>query len=348
MSRTGAEMRASESESKTIQDRLTAIERHLGQLCDTFASYTRKTARLRDKGDQLCREIAEYAEYEKWNPSLRKGMTHFAESLSAVQDYREAQVNRLEKKVVTQLSGYGLLCKQTKNDLKGAFNAQSKESAQKKKVEQMKLKTPQNRQQIVSFSFQLAMHRLLFGWGWMGVTAETNLQKASVEASRSQHALEQQVSSFEGKKISDMRKVLREFVNIELVFHAKALELYTHGFQTLNVIDPDGDLEEFKKQMQPASSVRKDMARRASQQSLDSRNSNNSSGQPASRPQPQPPRGGGGGGGGGAAPPVSNGVRRETMEDDSDDYYDDDDDDDYDEDYTEAESTARSTQSRRR
>ena len=43
-------------------------------------------------GDELCREIANYAEREKWNPTLRDGMTHFAESLSAVQDYREAQV----------------------------------------------------------------------------------------------------------------------------------------------------------------------------------------------------------------------------------------------------------------
>ena len=43
-------------------------------------------------GDLLCRGIAEYAEYEKWNPTLREGMTHFAEILSAVQDYREAQV----------------------------------------------------------------------------------------------------------------------------------------------------------------------------------------------------------------------------------------------------------------
>lgn len=44
---------SSESESKTIQDRITAIERHLGQLCDTFGSYTRKTARLRDKGNVI-------------------------------------------------------------------------------------------------------------------------------------------------------------------------------------------------------------------------------------------------------------------------------------------------------
>ena len=73
--------------------------------------------------------------------------------------------------------------------------------------------------------------------------AETELQKASIEASRSQHALEQQVDSFESKKIRDMKNILRDFVNIELVFHAKALELYTQCFQALDVVDPEKDLQ---------------------------------------------------------------------------------------------------------
>ena len=73
--------------------------------------------------------------------------------------------------------------------------------------------------------------------------AEAELQKASIEASRSQHALEQQVDSFESKKIRDMKNILREFINIELIFHAKALELYTQCFQTLETVDPDKDLQ---------------------------------------------------------------------------------------------------------
>lgn len=73
--------------------------------------------------------------------------------------------------------------------------------------------------------------------------AEGELQRASIEASRVSHALEQQVDSFEAKKIRDVKKVLREFVQIELVFHAKALELYTQCFQSINIVDPDADLE---------------------------------------------------------------------------------------------------------
>ncbi|BFZ19698.1 hypothetical protein BsWGS_22737 [Bradybaena similaris] len=53
MSRSGAEIRRSETQSKVIQDRVTKIEQHLGQLCDIASSYTRKTARLRDKGEDF-------------------------------------------------------------------------------------------------------------------------------------------------------------------------------------------------------------------------------------------------------------------------------------------------------
>lgn len=48
---------------------------------------------------------------------------------------------------------------------------------------------------------------------------------------------------FYQKKMSKFQKILREFVTIEMHFHAKALELYTQCFQTLDQIDPEADLE---------------------------------------------------------------------------------------------------------
>ena len=41
----------------------------------------------------MAKQLMDYSEYEKWNPSLSSGMAKFAESLSAIQDYREAQVS---------------------------------------------------------------------------------------------------------------------------------------------------------------------------------------------------------------------------------------------------------------
>ncbi|ESO85072.1 hypothetical protein LOTGIDRAFT_221535, partial [Lottia gigantea] len=237
MSRTGSEIRKSEAQSKMIQDRITAIERHLGTLCDTLSSYTRKTARLRDKGDLLAKEIVNYAEYEKINPTLKKGLTSFAEHLSAVQDYRQAEVQRLEAKSVTPLSNYGLLCKQTKNELKSAFAAHDREHSQRKKLDKIQQKHPSDQQQISQ--------------------AQTELQKASVDATRTERALEQQMESFESKKLQDIKKVLTDFVNIEMIFHAKALEVYTQCFQSLSVIEPEYDLEEFLTQIHPNNDSRR-------------------------------------------------------------------------------------------
>ncbi|XP_046368669.2 CBY1-interacting BAR domain-containing protein 1-like [Haliotis cracherodii] len=253
MSRSGAEIRASEMQSKLIQDRITATEKHLGQLCDTLSSYTRKSAHVRDKGDQMAKDLVNYAEYETMSLTLKKGFTHFAENLSTIQDYREAQVSRLESKVVAPLSNYGLMCKQTKNELKAAFSARDKEQQQRRKLDKVKQKNPGDRRQITQ--------------------AETNLQKASVDASRSSKALEQQMDTFETKKVQDLKKMLSEFVNIEMMFHAKALEMYTKCFQTLAIIDPEEDLEEFRKQTRPSSgssTSRYSLARSASDASLNS------------------------------------------------------------------------------
>lgn len=72
---------------------------------------------------------------------------------------------------------------------------------------------------------------------------ESDLQRASLEASRCSHTLEQHVDKFEKNKIESMKKLLKEFVQIELSFHAKALELYTKCFKTLEVVDPESDME---------------------------------------------------------------------------------------------------------
>jgi len=39
------------------------------------------------------------------------------------------------------------------------------------------------------------------------------------------------------------QKVLADFVNIEMLFHAKALEVYTQCFQNISGIDIDEDIE---------------------------------------------------------------------------------------------------------
>ncbi|XP_076339377.1 RAS oncogene family member RabX6 isoform X2 [Tachypleus tridentatus] len=58
--------------------------------------------------------------------------------------------------------------------------------------------------------------------------------------------LEEQVIDFEQRKISDMKIMFTEFVNIELIFHAKALKILMRAYGFLQEIDEKQDLEEFR------------------------------------------------------------------------------------------------------
>lgn len=69
---------------------VTHAETYLGQFCSLLASYTRKTAKLRDKADLLVKQLFDFSNTE--DPELRTGLKNLAEDLAMVQDYRQAQV----------------------------------------------------------------------------------------------------------------------------------------------------------------------------------------------------------------------------------------------------------------
>lgn len=73
--------------------------------------------------------------------------------------------------------------------------------------------------------------------------AESELMKASVEVSRVVKGLEEQIDSFERRKLHDLKSVFLDFVTIELSFHTKALELLTKAYQDVAAIDEAKDLE---------------------------------------------------------------------------------------------------------
>ena len=79
-----------DNQTKQIQENLSNVEKHFGDMCQLFAAYVRKTARLRDKADLLVRAINVYADTE--TPNLKRGMKHFADQLAKIEDYRQAEV----------------------------------------------------------------------------------------------------------------------------------------------------------------------------------------------------------------------------------------------------------------
>ncbi|XP_038838914.1 protein FAM92A isoform X2 [Salvelinus namaycush] len=221
MSRT-PDARARDSQTRQIQENITNTEKHFGEMCQLFAAYVRKTARLRDKADLLVREISIYAETE--TPNLQRGMKQFADNLAKVQDYRQAEVERLEAKVVEPLKSYGSVVKLKREDLKTSQSARNRESKQMQQLERMRQRNPSDRQ-IIS-------------------QAESDLQRATMDATRTTRQLEETIDAFEKQKIQDIKKIFGEFLTVEMSFHAKALEAYTTAYQSIHNVDEEEDLEQ--------------------------------------------------------------------------------------------------------
>ncbi|XP_069847159.1 CBY1-interacting BAR domain-containing protein 1 isoform X4 [Dipodomys merriami] len=214
-----------DAQTRQLQDAVTNVEKHFGELCQIFAAYVRKTARLRDKADLLVNEINVYASTE--TPNLKQGLKNFADEFAKLQDYRQAEVERLEAKVVEPLKAYGTIVKMKREDLKATLTARNREAKQLTQLERTRQRNPSDRH------------------------AETELQRATMDATRTTRHLEETIDNFEKQKIKDIKNIFSEFITIEMLFHGKALEVYTAAYQNIQKIDEDEDLEVFRNSLYP-------------------------------------------------------------------------------------------------
>ncbi|XP_055504852.1 CBY1-interacting BAR domain-containing protein 2-like [Leucoraja erinacea] len=218
-----------DAQVKIMEGTVANAEKYLGQFCMLLSSYTRKTARLRDKVDLLIRHIMDFANTE--NPEMRSCLKDFGEELSKVQDYRQAQVERLDVKVIGPLKAYGPLTKSKRTDIKKFNSVRKREMRELEVLQKVKQRNPSDRQGISLSAL---------------VEAEANVQKASVDVNHTTHQLEEIIFKFQKEKLKDLKDIFLNFVTIEMTFHAKALEVYTNAFQCLHDFDEGKDLEAFK------------------------------------------------------------------------------------------------------
>ncbi|CAK8689500.1 unnamed protein product [Clavelina lepadiformis] len=231
------EARAREAQSKFMEESVQKVQKYFGLMCNEMGGICRKTGRLRDKYDALAKTCLDYANVE--TGPLNKSLTKFAEHISAIQDYRQAELERLERKVVDPLSTYGSECKHTQDDLNKSFKARNRELKQQQRVENVHHKSPSDRHAIT--------------------LAEAELQKRTLDVARTTRTLEETVDRFEVKKIQDLKNILSEFVKIEMLFHAKALEVYTTAYSEFINLDEEEHIEMFRNTLRPQSSMQKRM-----------------------------------------------------------------------------------------
>ncbi|XP_012395795.1 protein FAM92B isoform X1 [Sarcophilus harrisii] len=213
-----------DSQVRVMENTVNNAEKYFGQFCVLLAAYTRKTARLRDMADLLVKQLLDFANTE--NPEMRTTLKNFAEELAKIQDYRQAKVERFELKVINPLRLYETQIKQTRAEIKKFNKARNNEIKQLEKLERLRQKSPSDRHTISQ--------------------AETNVQKAAVDMNRTTHQLEETIDIFQKQKLKDIQKIFSDFVTIEMVFHAKAVEVYSKAFEILENYDLERDLEDFR------------------------------------------------------------------------------------------------------
>lgn len=115
-----------------------------------FAQYSRKVARVRDKGDEIAKVALNYAEAETINRSLAVGMGNFADSVTTLSDYGDIRTQLIDNKVVNELSRYESICKHVKEEVKDIYSAREREINRKRQLDRLRERNPRSRQQIVN------------------------------------------------------------------------------------------------------------------------------------------------------------------------------------------------------
>lgn len=242
-----SETKARDHESKVITERINCTERNFGILLKDFTAYTTGLLSLQEKGMKISKSVDIYSDEEY--PSMKTSLAGVSENIAAIQDFLGAQADFVQAKVLPPLSLNATNCKHARDYVKELNAARDKELLKRKSLDKLKTKEPKNKGKISQ--------------------VEQDLQKLTADANRARQTLEEQMVEFERKKMEDIKTVFSNFFHGQMLFHAKALELYTTAFQNLVSMDEEQDIEAFQNDLHPAvMSSRLDVVKNGSQNSL--------------------------------------------------------------------------------
>ncbi|XP_055341153.1 uncharacterized protein LOC129590140 [Paramacrobiotus metropolitanus] len=220
-----------EYQARLILDRVETTQFNFGNLCRIYASYSRRIGEIRDGGDELSRAFSQFTEVQSCCcPQTKKAITEFAHALATVQDYEQARISRIEAKVISGFAKYGFLCHTIKDEVQKGLHIREREQRQTEQYLRLQsdisLSEPRRQQKLESANM------------------------AANDSKRAQELLQRRSDKFEQQKLEDMRRVLLNFCEIEIAYHARVIELYSHAYNELLDVDIDMDLDTFRMELQ--------------------------------------------------------------------------------------------------
>ncbi|XP_074616962.1 CBY1-interacting BAR domain-containing protein 1-like [Acropora palmata] len=225
-----SETKARDHELKVISERISCAERHFSILLKDFTAFSSGLISMQDKGMRISKSVDVYSDQEY--PSLKASLAGVSENIAATQDLLGAQADYIQEKVLPPLALNSRNCKHARDYVKELNAAREKQSLKQKALDKLKTKEKNS-----------------------GKIVEQDLQKLAADARRARQTLEYQMVEFERKKIQDIKTVFSCFFHGQMLFHAKALELYTAAFQNVFSMDEEQDIEAFQNDLHSTQSA---------------------------------------------------------------------------------------------
>lgn len=169
----------------------------------------------------MAKVLQNYSESEKFNKSLSNGVQSVSKAMSFIADFHEMEVQRMEIKVVAELSQYEIICRNSREDFKNSVVNRDKEVNRKKQLDLIKQRNLRDRM----------------------TNADSEMMKSKLELNKCNKEVEEIVESFEKRKLQDLKTVLMDFIQIEMKQHSRALEVLTATYQDLADIDDHKDFK---------------------------------------------------------------------------------------------------------
>ncbi|CAI2732323.1 unnamed protein product [Schistosoma spindalis] len=230
-----SEIKECENQSKFVNQRVHEIETFFGNLCAELVSYTRRTSKLRNNGDEIARILLDYSNKEQINRTTSDALRKVSEYFVTLEDYRNTEIDRIVGKVVNPLAAYGEEIKHIKNSLKAESAARRREIINMRKLERSST-VQSSREKQPKATVILPS----------GKPAEIQLHNAMIDATRSANNLERCVLDFEGRRLKGLKRIITDFIQIEMLWHAKALETLTSAYNAIQLLHEEADLIEFR------------------------------------------------------------------------------------------------------
>jgi hypothetical protein len=133
------------------------------------------------------------------------------------------KIERIEKKIIQPVSKYREYLKSSRKTIKSTLELRDKEKENQRRLNQLIQRQPNNGRNIAA--------------------AEANQESAAQRVYSQDKILNEEIDKLEQKKLNDMKNILKEYTHIQIIFHARALDMLSIAYRELLEIDTDNDLE---------------------------------------------------------------------------------------------------------